>query len=196
MNTEIENVQSRSEVVQSEDYQNNLLQEIESEMEAKRAIRGDLDMQVSRFASQNYILSYLSDNTDREGCPIPTEVCCSTHGIDVIYQDKNVTHELEVMQVESGDNDTQEAIDMLTELLEDAKGKEKKEIKEAIEMLREMLPEPEEENEIHYISYLNKDNNFKQTDKEFKGKNSYQDAVKYGKENLPNFNIDMVRMKF
>ncbi len=113
------------------------------------------------------------------------------------YLDESV-YEPEIIPklAESETDDTQEAIDMLTELLQDAKGKEKKEISEAIEMLKEMLPEKEEENEIHYISYLNKDNNFKQTDKEFKGKNSYQDAVKWGKENLPNFNIDMVRMKF
>jgi len=50
--------------------------------------------------------------------------------------------------------------------------------------------------ETWVISYLNKKNNFQQTDKEFKGEDSYEKAVKWGKKNLPNFNSDMVRKKF
>ncbi len=49
--------------------------------------------------------------------------------------------------------------------------------------------------ETYYISYLNKKNNFKQTDKEFTGANAYEDAIKWGRENLGNFNTDMIRMK-
>lgn len=49
--------------------------------------------------------------------------------------------------------------------------------------------------EVHYISYLDSKNKFKETDKFFKGKNSFEAAVKWGRINLPNFNIDMVRME-
>lgn len=49
--------------------------------------------------------------------------------------------------------------------------------------------------ETYYISYLNKDNNFKQTEKEFKGVNAFEDAMTWGRANLGNFNSDMIRMK-
>ena len=45
----------------------------------------------------------------------------------------------------------------------------------------------------HYISYLDKDNGFKETKKHF---GSYEEAVKWGRENLENFNLDMVHVKF
>jgi len=43
-----------------------------------------------------------------------------------------------------------------------------------------------------YIDFLNKDKKFKQDRKEFSGKNAYQDAVKWGRENLEKFNSDMI----
>jgi hypothetical protein len=51
-------------------------------------------------------------------------------------------------------------------------------------------------NETYFISYLNKDNNFKQTDKEFTGVNAFENAMKWGRANLSNFNSDMIRMKY
>lgn len=50
-------------------------------------------------------------------------------------------------------------------------------------------------NETYYISYLNKDDKFKPTDKEFTGENAFEDAVKWGRKNLDNFNTDMVKTK-
>lgn len=145
IDNKLASLQARSEQISTDEYKNSILAEIEAEMDAKKAIRGDLDTQVSRFSGLNYILSYLSDNTDREGCPIPTEACCSTHGIDVIHQDKTVYHQTDVIpeeepQIETIENDEiSDAIEMLTELLPSLKGKDKKECKEAIEMLSEMI---------------------------------------------------------
>ncbi len=47
----------------------------------------------------------------------------------------------------------------------------------------------------YYITYLSKKNNFSETNKEFKGKDAYKKAVKWGKKNIPNFITDMVRIK-
>ncbi len=149
VDSKLSSLEAKKEHISTEEYKAGILSEIESEMDAKRAIRGDLDTQVGRFAGLNYILSYLSDNTDREGCPIPTEACCTTHGIDVIFQDKQMHHAVEQKEiitnlypenVEVDDNDEiASAIEMLTELLPDLEGEEAKECKEAIEMLTELI---------------------------------------------------------
>lgn len=47
--------------------------------------------------------------------------------------------------------------------------------------------------ETYIISYLNCKNKFKQTDKIFKGVNAYERAIKWGKRNLENYHIDMVK---
>ena len=44
------------------------------------------------------------------------------------------------------------------------------------------------------ISYLDKKNNFRKTDKLFEGENAYEKAVKWGKSNLENFNYDMIQV--
>lgn len=44
--------------------------------------------------------------------------------------------------------------------------------------------------EKHYIDYLDCKKKFKQVRREF---DNYEDAVKWGRENLSNFNIDMVK---
>jgi hypothetical protein len=46
----------------------------------------------------------------------------------------------------------------------------------------------------HYISFLDKKKNFKQTDKVFVGADSYDKAVAWGKKNLENFNYDMIKI--
>ena len=43
----------------------------------------------------------------------------------------------------------------------------------------------------HYIEYLDKDNSFRETRKEF---TSFEEARDWGRKNLGNFNIDMIRM--
>lgn len=44
----------------------------------------------------------------------------------------------------------------------------------------------------YYIEYLSAKNNFRLTRKEFE---SEEDAIIWGKENLPNFNLDMIKLK-
>ena len=48
-------------------------------------------------------------------------------------------------------------------------------------------------NDTYYIRYLSKKHNFRQMDKTFEGANAMQDAIKWGKSNLENFNLDMVQ---
>lgn len=86
-----------------------------------------------------------------------------------------------------------EAIELLNDLLSDAKGKAKKEILEAIELLNdlksdEVINDTNSKNEV-YIEYLNKDKNFQKDKKEFK---TYQDAVDWARKNLEKFNPDMI----
>lgn len=149
INFKIENIAARKELIQSEDYKDSIISEIEAEMTAKKAIRGDLNTQVERFSSLNYILSYLSDNTDREGCPIPTEACCDTHGIDVVHQDKHVTPYTEPVEVvlEPSESDIAaewaEAVSTLEMLIEvGGTDEEIAEWKEAVDTLK-MLSEVE-----------------------------------------------------
>lgn len=87
INNRIEEMKQRAETVESKEYQESLMQEIEAEMEAKRSVRGDLNDQVERFRSLNHLLSYLSDNTDKENCPIPMMPCCETNGINIVEKD-------------------------------------------------------------------------------------------------------------
>ena len=48
-------------------------------------------------------------------------------------------------------------------------------------------------NQSYYIEFLNKNKGFKKDRKEF---SDYEKAVSYGKKNLDNFNMDMVKMQF
>ncbi len=136
------------EMVESEEYKAALISKINEEMEAAKSVRGDLSEQVSRFSALNHTLSYLNDNTDKEGCPIPTEECCSTTGIHVVHQDKEIYMEPEFEVVEpvtesdlSEEEEIQEAIEFLTEMLPDLSKKDRKEAEEAIEFLSEMIME-------------------------------------------------------
>lgn len=47
----------------------------------------------------------------------------------------------------------------------------------------------------HYIiEYLNCKKNFQKDSVKFKGPLAYDEAVKWGKENLENFNLDMIKI--
>lgn len=62
-----------------------------------------------------------------------------------------------------------------------------KSVGEKIQKLVESVNE-----ETVYIDFLNKDKNFKQDRKYFKGKNAYDSAVKWAKNNFEKFNPDMI----
>ncbi len=81
------------ESLKDEVYKAGLMAEIEAELSAKKALRGNIDDQVTKFASLNYLMSYLSDNTDRENCPIPLDICCPTNGLDIVYRDNTTLKE-------------------------------------------------------------------------------------------------------
>lgn len=142
-------LQREKELVESEEYKSGLINKINEEMEQAKSVRGDLSEQVMRFSGLNHTLSYLNDNTDKEGCPIPTEECCSTTGIHVVHQDKEMYIEpvFEVVEETTPEDEfteeeeIQEAIEFLTEMLPDLNKKDKKEAHEAIEFLTEMLME-------------------------------------------------------
>lgn len=44
-----------------------------------------------------------------------------------------------------------------------------------------------------YIEFLNKDKNFQKDKKVFRGEDAYDQAVEWGRKNLENFNMDMVK---
>lgn len=44
------------------------------------------------------------------------------------------------------------------------------------------------------IDYLNCKKNFQKDSVQFKGPSAYEEAVAWGKENLENFNLDMIRV--
>lgn len=47
----------------------------------------------------------------------------------------------------------------------------------------------------HYIiEYLNSKKNFQKDSMQFQGPNSYEQAIKWGKDNLENFNLDMIKV--
>lgn len=52
-----------------------------------------------------------------------------------------------------------------------------------------------EKKEIVYIKYLNKDKNFRADVIDFKGEDALEKAIVWGKENLSNFNMDMIYYK-
>ena len=48
--------------------------------------------------------------------------------------------------------------------------------------------------EEYIIEYLNSKKNFQKNSVQFKGPSAYEKAVAWGKENLENFNLDMIRV--
>lgn len=53
--------------------------------------------------------------------------------------------------------------------------------------------EPEQSKEVVYVEYLNKAKNFAKDKKTFTGKNAYEDAVKWAKDNFEKFDRDMIK---
>ena len=47
--------------------------------------------------------------------------------------------------------------------------------------------------DIVYIEFMNKKKGYRKDQIEFKGRNAYEDAVKWGRENIDNFKIDMIK---
>lgn len=141
----LEALKMQAETIQSEDYKKAMVVEIEAEMEAAKQIRGDLYEQVGKFASLNHILSYLSDNTDKEGCPIPEDICCPTNGFTVIHADKEVPEPIQTASAQDEINSPamqqmlREAIADIKEVLPDLKGADKKMAKEALADCEELL---------------------------------------------------------
>lgn len=89
-------MEMEKEAVLSDEYKNKLIHQIEAEIEQQRSIRGDLQEQVDKFASLNHLLSYMNDNTDKEGCPIPTEECCPVNKVNVKYPEKEIVEPINI----------------------------------------------------------------------------------------------------
>jgi hypothetical protein len=47
----------------------------------------------------------------------------------------------------------------------------------------------------YYIEYLNASKNYQKDIIYFEGANAYEDALAWGKANLDNFNLDMIKYK-
>lgn len=94
----VEEAEAYATAINDQKYKDALIQEISAEIEAKKALRGDITSQVDKFIALNYLLSYLSDNTDKEKCSLPVGPCCATLGLDVVYQETDVHGEVESEQ--------------------------------------------------------------------------------------------------
>lgn len=156
----IEEITAYAEKVKSEEYKNTIMLEIQADLEAKKALRGDIETQVAKFASLNHTLSYLSDNTDKENCPIPTDECCSTNFIDIIDSEKKGDTFTERVQEPATDQEIKTGkvealktrLELLNEMVADETDSNKKEnLKTRIELIEEMIsdfsgePEPAKE---------------------------------------------------
>jgi hypothetical protein len=51
-----------------------------------------------------------------------------------------------------------------------------------------------DESETWYIDYLNKEDHFRQARKTFTGDDAYEQAEAWGRQNLENFNLDMIKL--
>jgi hypothetical protein len=51
-------------------------------------------------------------------------------------------------------------------------------------------------NEHYIIEYLNCEKNFQKDFVQFQGRHAYEDAVKWGKKNLENFHLDMIKVVY
>lgn len=150
INKRAKDVDFRIEYLESEQFKNNLTYEIERELEAKRELRGDLETQVGRFSSLNHLLSYLSDNTDRENCPIPLNAYDKKEGINVVFEDKSMEESIEEIFIEKEQVKTakkQKLAKDVSEINEDAymaemekKGKKIK-LSDIPETLKTFMPE-------------------------------------------------------
>ena len=146
----IEEIKAYAEKVQSKEYKNQVMLEIQADLEAKKALRGDIETQVAKFASLNYTLSYLSDNTDKENCPIPITECCETNFIDIVdsekkgdtftshVQEPETDQEIKTGKVEA----LKTRLELLNEMLADETDADKKEtLQTRIELIQEMIAE-------------------------------------------------------
>jgi hypothetical protein len=50
-------------------------------------------------------------------------------------------------------------------------------------------------NPEYFIEYANANTRFFVKRKQFSGPNAFDDAVKWGRENMHNFNVDMINLK-
>lgn len=66
--------------LKSDENKNKVREEIEAELESRNSIRGTIESQVDKFKSIVHLLSYKSDNVDKELCEMPTTECCQTNG--------------------------------------------------------------------------------------------------------------------
>lgn len=144
----IEELKAAAELVQSEEYKQKMVQEIEDDMARAREVRGDLQEQVNKFASLNYLLSYGSDAVDRENCPLPIGPCCENNNIEVIHVDKEIKEPIGTIQTPEDTVEPELTVELLEhaistseEVLNLLEGQDLLDTQHALETYREMLAE-------------------------------------------------------
>jgi hypothetical protein len=150
----IRGVKERIEYVSSADYSQVVYQQVQAELDKRRAVRGTVEEQVAKFKQTNLVLSYPADNVDRNNCIIPEEECCTYNPSQVkepeyyngeneatpITEQVGAVAEPVILTPEQELQEISEAVEVLELLLEDSESEsEKAEIKEAIEVLELLL---------------------------------------------------------
>jgi hypothetical protein len=64
------------EDLKSDDYWQQLLQGVVDEMAKRASVRGEMHEQIAKFKKLNILLSYKSDNVDKDVCALPEAECC------------------------------------------------------------------------------------------------------------------------
>jgi hypothetical protein len=157
--------------INSEEYKDSLIAQIHREIEEAQLKRGSVKDRVEQFKTTNNLLSYLKDNTDLDNCPIPKDPCCEYNHIEVeetpdVY-DENKTFEVESVRIDHEHaikaeekavseelrsemshqdkiDSLESRIELIQEMVQEAKGKKNKELHERIELLNEMMSDLKE----------------------------------------------------
>jgi superfamily II DNA/RNA helicase/translation elongation factor EF-1beta len=64
------------EDLRSDEYWQQLLQGVVDEMAKRASVRGEMHEQIAKFKKLNLLLSYKSDNVDKDVCALPEVECC------------------------------------------------------------------------------------------------------------------------
>jgi hypothetical protein len=96
LDSDVESKKAYIELIRSDDNWQNLLQHVHEEMAKRSEIRGEIHEQIGKFKKLNLLLSYKSDNVDKDVCALPEVECCEFNA------DAQVVQELEYRNSDGG----------------------------------------------------------------------------------------------
>ncbi|HRH53137.1 MAG TPA: helicase-related protein, partial [Chitinophagales bacterium] len=134
-------VYSDGKIIPKPEYVAVLVEEARIELDEENKLARSSDELGYIFAEKtNPQLTYLKSDVDLTKCEIHYDECCDTNGKrnkDEMIIDEDVTDTIDADEVPV--NETQQAIDLLTDLLDVQSGDELQETQEAIDLLNDLL---------------------------------------------------------